>query len=160
MKAKIAALAATTALLVALVPTAFAAEISRDEYKAAVEPICKANTKAIQKTLKGVEAGVKKNKLKAQAPKLAKAGKQMKQTYNKLKAQPQPTADEAKLAKWLGYIKQEANLFTKLSKQAKKEQKGAFSSTRSKMDSIANKANVEVLSFNFKDCKVDPSSLT
>jgi hypothetical protein len=160
MKHKIAALAATASLLACLVPSAFAAEISRDEYKSAVEPICKANTKAIQKTLKGVEAGVKRNKLKAQSGKLAKAGRQMKQTYNKLKAQPQPTADEAKLRKWLGYIKQEADLFTKLSKLAKKEKKGPFSSTRSKMDTIANKANVEVLSFSFKDCKVDPSSLT
>ena len=161
MKRKFAMLVATTAILGTFGATAVADDsVTRDAYKATVEPICQANTKAISKTLKGVEAGVRKNRLKAQAPKLAKAGRQMAQTHKKLRAQPQPAADAAKLNKWLGYIKQEAGLFTKLSKQAKKEQKGAFSSTRSKMDQIASKANVEVLSFNFKHCKVEPSKLT
>lgn len=161
MKTKIALSAlAAAALLVAAIPASAAAEVTREEYKASVEPICQANTKAITKTLKGVEAAVRKGKLKAQSGKLGKASRQMRQTHNKLRNKPQPAADAAKLKKWLSLIKQEADLFAKLSTQAKKEQKGAFSSTRSKMDTIAKRANVEVLAFGFRHCKVEPSKLT
>jgi hypothetical protein len=49
------ALATATAFL-GLASLAFAAEVSRPEYKAAVEPICKANTKANERILKGVRS--------------------------------------------------------------------------------------------------------
>ena len=46
--------ALAAAAFLALAQMAFAAEISRDQYKTSVEPICQANTKANERILKGV----------------------------------------------------------------------------------------------------------
>ena len=53
---------AALALLVAA-SLAQATEVTRTTYNESVEPICKANTQANEKILKGVKAEVKANKL-------------------------------------------------------------------------------------------------
>src|SRR6187431_926554 len=75
---------------------AYAAEISRDEYKAKVEPICKTNSKANETILKPVRKLVKQNKLKQAAARFTQASAALKKTLGQLKAVPQPTADEAR----------------------------------------------------------------
>ena len=99
----------TLAMLAA--PFAEAAEVTRESYKEAVEPICKTNTEANEKILKGVRQKVKAGKLKAAGTQFEKAGKALHKAIVQLKAVPQPTADEAKLAKWLKYVGEEEKLF-------------------------------------------------
>src|SRR6201996_6151499 len=88
-------------LVVAMVlaASAFAAEVSRDEYKAAAEPICKTSAKANERILSGVRKEVKEGKLKTAAAKFAKAAKEQASTLGQLEALPQPAADEPRLAK-------------------------------------------------------------
>ena len=94
---KIRALALTTVALLALgVPLALGAEQTREGYVEAVEPICKANTQANEKILKGVKSEVKAGKLAPAGASLMKAAKALKQTYTQLAGVPQPTADAAK----------------------------------------------------------------
>ncbi len=50
-----------------------AAETSRAEYKAAVEPICQKNTEANKQLLRGVKAEVRRHKWKPAARQLARA---------------------------------------------------------------------------------------
>ena len=157
---RLTVLALATAALLALTSIAFAAEVSRSEYKAQVEPICQKNSKANERILKGVRKLVKQGKLKPAATKFEKAGKALTQTYNQLKVVPQPTADEAKLRKWLSYVKEEASLFTRAGKKLRKGQKGAAQSLVNKLTSNANKANALVLAFNFRYCKFEPSKFT
>jgi hypothetical protein len=154
------ALALAAAAFLALAQMAFAAEISRDQYKTSVEPICQANTKANERILKGVKAQVKQGKLKAAAVKFNKAGLALKKTYNQLRALPQPTADEAKLAKWLAYVKTEADLFVKVGKKLKAGKKGAAQTLVNKLTTNANQANATVLAFNFRYCRFEPSKFT
>ena len=78
---------------------------TREGYVAAVEPICKANTEASGKILKGVKGEVRAGKLKPAAAKFARAATALKKTWRQLSAVPKPTADTAKLSKWLGYVK-------------------------------------------------------
>ena len=85
--------------------------LTRDEYKTQVEPICKKNSEANDKILKTVRKEVKENKLKTAGAKFLKASSALKTTYNELKAVEQPAEDAAKLTKWLGYVKTEADLF-------------------------------------------------
>ena len=139
---------------------AFAAEVSRTEYKEAVEPICKTNTIANEKTLKGVRKLVKEDKLKPAGEKFTKAGTALMKAYNQLKAVPQPTADEAKLAKWLSYVKTEAELFTKAGKKLKAGQRGAAQTLVNKLTTNANQANAQVLAFGFHYCRFEPSKFT
>ena len=153
-------LALAAAAFLALAQMAFAADISRDQYKTSVEPICQANTKANERILKGVKAQVKQGKLRPAAVKFNKAGLALKKTYNQLRALPQPTADEAKLAKWLAYVKTEADLFVKVGKKLKAGKKGAAQTLVNKLTTNANQANATVLAFNFRYCRFEPSKFT
>ena len=73
---------------------------------------------------------------------------------------PQPTMDEAKLAKWLRYVKIEAGLFTRVGKKLKAGQKGAAQRLVNKLTTNANLANSTVLAFNFRFCRFEPSKFT
>jgi hypothetical protein len=144
----------------AIASLAAAAEVDRAEYKAQVEPICKTNSQANDQILKPVRKLVKQGKLKQAASRFNQASAALKKTLTQLKAVPQPTADEARLAKWLGYVKTEADLFSKAAKKLKAGQKGAAQSVVNKLTSTANQANATVLSFEFHFCRLEPSKYT
>jgi hypothetical protein len=156
---KAIALSLTAALLLAVAaPSAMA--ITRDEYKAQVEPICKTNSEANDRILKGVRQEVKQNKLKPAGAKFIKASNALKGTYNQLKAVEQPTADVAKLTKWLGYVKTEADLFNSAGKALKAGNKSKAQKFVNKLTTNANQANATVLTFNFRYCRFEPSKYT
>ena len=155
------ALIATAAVAVlAIASLASAAEIDRAEYKAQVEPICKVNAQANERILKPVRKMVKQGKLKQAATRFSQASAALQKTLTQLKAVPQPTADEARLAKWLGYVKTEADLFTQGAKKLKAGKKSAAQKIVNKLTSTANLANSTVLSFEFHYCRLEPSKFT
>lgn len=151
---------ATAALFVLGAGLASADEVTRDSYTAVVEPICKANTKTNERVLKGVKTKVKQGKLSAAGAQFTKAAAALKTTYAELKAIPQPTADTAKLNKWLSYVKEEANLFkaTGMALKAGNETKAQAMSV--KLTHNANLANLQVLNFDFTYCRFEPSKFT
>src|SRR5438445_13040205 len=102
-----------------IVSLAWAEEVTRAEYVARVEPICKVNAKANERILKNVRKEVKQGKLALAGRQFIKAAKALKKTYLELKAVPQPTADQARLTKWLGYVKTEVTLFEEAGKALK-----------------------------------------
>lgn len=141
-------------------PFAVAAEVTRESYKEAVEPICKANTQANEKILKGVRRKVKSGKLKQAGKQFEKAGRALHRAIAQIRAVPQPSADKARLAKWLKYVGEEEKLFLKGAKQLKAGKKTAAQETVLKLNSNANKANNQVLPFEFKYCRFEPSKFT
>jgi hypothetical protein len=149
-----------TAMLLFAVAAPLALAITRDEYKAQVEPICKKNSEANEKILKTVRKEVKENKLKTAGAKFIKASTALKKTYNELKAVEQPTEDAAKLTKWLGYVKTEAELFNSAGKALKAGNKSKAQKFVNQLESNANKANAQVLAFSFRYCKFEPSKYT
>ena len=156
---KAIALSLTAALLLAIaVPAAMA--LTRDEYKTQVEPICKKNSEANDKILKTVRKEVKEDKLKTAGAKFIKASNALNTTYNELKAVEQPAEDAAKLTKWLGYVKTEADLFKSAGNALKAGNKSKAQQFVNKLTQNANKANAEVLAFNFRYCKFEPSKYT
>jgi hypothetical protein len=156
---KVIALSLTACLLLAIAAPA-AMAITRDEYKTKVEPICKANSQANDKILKTVRKEVKEDKLKTAGAKFLKASTALNKTYNELKAVEQPAEDAAKLTKWLGYVKTEADLFKSAGTALKAGNKKKAQQFVNKLSSNANKANAEVLAFNFRYCKFEPSKYT
>lgn len=152
------AIALTSAL--AAVPLATATEVSRDEYVAMVEPICKKNREANERTLKGVRAKVKAGKLKVAARQFTKAAAALRRALSELKAVPQPAADRARLTKWLGYIEIEVGLLRKAASKLKKGDKTGALFMQARLKRNANLANRQVLPFEFRYCNVDPSKLT
>jgi hypothetical protein len=156
---KATALSLTGVLLLAIAAPA-AMALTRDEYKAKVEPICKKNSDANDKILKTVRKEVKEDKLKTAGAKFLKASAALKRTYNELKAVEQPAEDAAKLTKWLSYVKTEAELFKSGGKALKAGNKKKAQKFVNQLNSNANKANSTVLAFGFKYCKFEPSKYT
>lgn len=149
-------------LIVALVmaAAAFAAEVSRDEYKAAAEPICKSNTQANERILAGVRKEVKQGNLKPAAAKFTKASAALSKALRELEAVPRPTADEARLAKWFSLVKVEAELFAMAGTKLKAGDKAGAEHIVTKLTQNANKANNEVLPFGFRYCRLEPAKFT
>ncbi len=160
MKRIVAILSGSVVIAMVLAVTAFAAEVSRDEYKEAAEPICQASAKANEGILAGVRQEVKKGQLKTAAAKFAKAGKEQAQTLKQLESLPQPTADEARLDKWLSYLKIEAELFAQAGRKLKAGDKAAAEQVFKKLTPNANKANNEVLPFEFHYCRLEPQKFS
>ncbi len=156
----IATIVGSLVVAMALAASAFAAEVSRDEYKAAAEPICKTSAKENERILANVRKEVKTGKLKPAAAKFAKASKEQAGALKQLEALPQPTADEARLGKWLGYLKIEAELFASAGRKLNSGDKAGAEHITSKIAQNANKANVQVLPFEFHDCRQEPSKYT
>lgn len=141
-------------------PFAQATEVTRDSYKEAVEPICKTNVEANERILKNVRANVKAGKLRLAASQFTKAADALKKAIPKLKAVPQPTADMANLAKWLKYIGEEEGYFRQIAKKLKANDKNGATAMQIRLQNTAKQANNQVLAFEFKYCKVDPSKFS
>ncbi|HTR75264.1 MAG TPA: hypothetical protein VMH33_08405 [Solirubrobacterales bacterium] len=137
--------------------TAFAAEVSRTEYKEAVEPICQSNAKANERLLSNVHKEVQAGKLKTAGAKFTKASTELKRTLRELEGVPRPVADEARLTKWFGLIKTEAELFATAGKKLKAGQKAAAEHVVVQLTQNANKANSAVLPFGFHYCRFEPA---
>ncbi len=154
------AAAAVAAVVLIACGAAFAAEVSREEYKEAAEPICKASAKANERILAGVRKEVKKGRLKTAAVKFAKASKEQAQTLRKLEALPRPTADEARLAKWFAYLKIEAELFATAGRKLKAGDKPGAEHVFTKLSQNINKANLQVLPFDFNYCHLNAAKIS
>lgn len=148
-------LAAIVALLAA-VPSS-AAEQTPESYKEAVEPICKANTEANEKILKGVRQKVKDGQYKAAAAQFSGAAKALKKARTQLLAVPKPAEDAAQLTKWLGYAKTEAQLFESIAAKLKKSEATAAQKMVVRLVSTARQANNQVLDYEFRYCRFQPS---
>ena len=154
-----ASYAGTLAAILLAVP-ALAAETSREEYKAAVEPICKANKQSSDRLLKPVKALVKADKLEQASQRFAKAATALEKAEKQLAAVPQPSADEAKLAKWLAGIKGEVALMGTISAKLKQGNAGKASSLAVKLTHNATTTNNQVIAFQFNYCHIDPTQYT
>jgi hypothetical protein len=153
---KLVVLLAAVAALMGAVPS-FAAEQTPDTYKEAVEPICKTNTEANEKILKGVRQKVKEGKLDAASKQVYTAARALKQARIQLLKVPKPAADSARLTKWLGYVKTEAELFEMLGKKLAQDEKNQAQKMVLRLESTARQANNTVLDYEFRYCRFQPS---
>ena len=144
------------AALLTAVPS-FADDAERQTYKAEVEPICKVNSKANEKILKGVRQLVKAGKLDAAAKKVFAAARALKRTRTELLAVPKPPEDATRLTKWLGYVKEEVTLFEMLGRKLKANEKNQAQKMVLRLKSTADRANNTVLDFEFRYCRFQPS---
>ncbi len=158
-KPAIVATALCAALLTA--PAAFAAEEpTRAEYKADVEPICKANTKANENILAGVEGKVKQGKLKQAGSQFTRAATALKGTLRQLKAVPKPVADEERLTEWLQRVDKQRTLLQEIGQALIAEKRRKAETLSVKLVSGARNTNALVVSFGFNYCRFETSDFT
>ena len=150
------------ALIVALltaVPAALATEgeITRPEYVQRVEPICKANTEANSRILKGVKDQVKHGQLVPAGKRFVRASTALGKTVTQIDGVPRPAVDDAKLTKWIGYLRKEKTFLQKIGGALKKKDKFHAQKLAVELNKNNNKANNTVISFGFHECRIDSS---
>lgn len=143
-----------TAVLFAAVP-ALAADISPDEYKAQVEPICK-KLKTKEEILEGARQNVKAGKLDKASRQLLGAANALKKARAELLQVPMPAEDATRLTKWLKGVKTEIELLEAAGKKLAKGETNGASKTIIRLRSNALKTNNLVLSYEFRYCKFEP----
>jgi hypothetical protein len=132
-------------------------EITREEYAARAEPICKTNVLANKRIFKGAKGEVKAGKLKPASTHFFRASTAFAKTIDQLAAVPQPSADEARLTKWLGLLRDEKALIEKVGRALASGDKHKAGSYSVDLNRNSNLANNTVLGFGFDYCRIDPS---
>jgi hypothetical protein len=140
-----------------LAPAAAGAEITREEYVARAEPICKANVLANKRIFKGAKGEVKAGKLRLASKHFFRAARAFGTTIRQLGAVPKPTDDEAKLETWLEVLGTEKEIVEKIGRALAAEEKHKAESYSVELNRNSNKANNTVLAFGFDYCRIDPS---
>ena len=149
---------AVVAALLLVVPVALGAEeLSRDEYVARLEPICAANSKANSRILKGVKDQVNHGKLGPAGGRFIRASAALARSVRQMAKVPKPTADQAKLTKWFGYLKHEQRYLQLIGKSLKSGNKYRASKLASQLNRNNNKANNTIITFGFKECRIESS---
>lgn len=150
--------AALGALLVAAVALATTSPTqTREGYVAQVEPICKSNTKANERILSGVRGYIKQDKLKLAATQFRKSSEAFSKATKQIAAVPQPSADATKLAKWIGYLKDETKLLGEIGQALKAEKKTRAQELLVRAEAASRQANNTVVSFEFHYCVINQS---
>ena len=72
-------------------------------------------------------------------------------------AVPQPGADAAKLTKWIGYLKSEKTFLQQIGKALKAKDKFHAQKLAVELNKQQQQANNTVISFPFKECRIDSS---
>lgn len=151
-----------TALVLAMAasPALAAGEPTRAEYKADVDPICKANTKANENILAGVRSKVQQGKLGPAGRQFTRASTALKNTLRQLKAVPKPPADVERLDEWLKRIGDQATLLQKIGKALIDKNRRKAETLSVKLVSGARLTNAIVVGFGFNYCRFEPSKYT
>ncbi|HEU4707499.1 MAG TPA: hypothetical protein VFS64_09940 [Solirubrobacterales bacterium] len=153
---KLVVVFAAAAALLAAVP-ASGAEVTPQEYKEQVEPICKKDTEANERILDGVRANVKAGKFKQASRQLSGAARALKRARAELLQVPKPVEDAARLTKWLQGVKVEAELFETAARKLAKGEKNGAQKMIVRLYSNATKTNNQVLDYEFRYCRLQPS---
>ena len=133
---------------------------TRETYVAQVEPICKKNTEANSRILEGVRTKVRNDQLKPAAAQFSKAASALRTTLRQLRAVPQPPADAARLGRWMKLISEEADLLATTATKLRKGDKFGAQKMAVRLTQTANRANNEVIAFEFRYCAANPSQFT
>jgi hypothetical protein len=147
-------------LLISLVSLAAAAEVTRDSYREAVEPICRQNTNANERIFKGVRAMVRHGELKRAAARFAKAARALKGTVAELRVVPRPPADESRLGKWLDEVSLEATLLEAVAAKLRAGNVRPAERMVARLSHQAVIANNQVIAFEFRYCHLEPARFT
>ncbi|WP_300747633.1 hypothetical protein [Pseudomonas sp.] len=148
------------AALTVVTSLAAAAEVTRESYREAVEPICRADTQANERIFAGVRQEVRQGKLKTAATKFRRAAGALKSAIAQIQKVPAPAADAARLSKWLGKVSNEAGYFEAVARKLSAGDKAGAERLVNKLTTEAGAANNVVIPFEFQYCRLEPSRFT
>lgn len=149
-----------TVLLVALAlfaPVVAAAEVTRTEYVARLEKVCKPDSEATQRAVRGTRADIRSERFRRAAAKVTKAKRIFSGTVRSISQVPRPAADRETLARWFTALKREADALGRTAASLRAEDLARFQRVWADFVHEGNKANNVVVSFGFDYCAFKPS---
>lgn len=141
----------TTTAFLLIVSLASAEGMTRKEYVAEVDPICKAYE------MKSVQPWTNSEKhqlslIRRLARERAQEGRNLDVLYLELKAVPQPRADEVRLTRWLGDLRSGALLLNGMSRAIRAGHPRRYRQLEARIKYDATLANKTVSRFDFAYC--------
>lgn len=152
--------ALSAALLpLAAAPSAAAAaeELSRPEYVAELEKICRPGSEATQRAVRGVRADIRAERLAIAGAKFARAQRIFAHTVSLISTVPRPQADRRTLARWFAALGRERIHLGRVADALRADDVARFQRTSADFIHQGNQANVVVVSFGFNYCSFKPS---
>ena len=125
---------------------------TRTEYVEQLEAICRPDAAATQTAMRGARDDIRAERLVAAAGKFAKATRIFGGTVKKISAVPRPTADEARLAKWFGYLEAQESYLGQITGQLRAGKAIKAQRLTARFIHNGNLANNVVLAFGFNYC--------
>jgi hypothetical protein len=144
-------------LLGAAAPAGAAEAPSRVEYVAQLERICKPDSEATQRAVRGTRADVRSERLRRAAGKVAKAQRIFAGTVRKIAKVPRPTADGPTLKRWFAALDRETAALGRTARTLREDDVARFQRVWADFIHEGNKANNVVVSFGFDYCNFKPS---
>lgn len=144
-------------LLGGTVAPADAAEPTRTEYVAQLEKICKPDSEATQRAVRGTRADVRAEHFRVAATKVSKAKRIFAHTVSSISTVPRPGADSAALTRWFAALGREAVALGRTASALRAEDVARFQRVWADFIHEGNKANNVVVSFGFNYCAFKPS---
>jgi hypothetical protein len=140
------------ALAFAVVSSAAAEAPTRDEYVAQLEQVCKPDSEATQRAMKGARADVSAERLALAAGKFARATAIFGGTVREISAAPRPSGDAARLTTWFGYLKKQESYLRQITAQLRGDHAIKAQRLTARFIHNGNLANNVVLAFGFDYC--------
>jgi len=145
-------LMATIAVGLICAATAAAEAPTRGEYVDQLETLCKPDALATQRAMKGARSDVQAERLRAAAPKFAKAAAIFGSTVKEISTVPRPPADGERLKKWFGYLGQQEGYLVKITAKLRADEAIQAQRLTARFIHNGNLANNVVLAFGFEYC--------
>jgi hypothetical protein len=150
----------SAALIVALAIApglAAAAELTRPEYVAQLERICKPRSEATRRAVRGFRADIRSERFRPAATKLSKAERIFSRTVSSISTVTRPEADRATLSRWFAALRRETVYLERTVAALRAEDVARFQRVSAEFIHEGNKANNVVVSFGFNYCNFKPS---
>ena len=144
-------------VLVGVTTVARAGDISREQYVARVEPICKSAVDRSQPILKVAKRDLRRNRVRAAGAEYLEAAAIIRGSGERVEPISKPAADAATLTKWLRKLRQEDQLLERTGHELMKEHRAKAEGYLVRFIHAGNLANNVVFGFGFDYCLFDVS---
>jgi hypothetical protein len=134
----------------------FAAEVSRPEYVAHLEQICKPRSDATERAVRGTRSDIQSERLKLAASKFAKAQRIFAGTVSAIAKVPRPASDRATLSRWFAALNRETGYLGASADSLRAENLPRFEHVNGLFFHYGTKTNNIVVSFGFNYCAFKP----
>jgi len=153
-------IAAALVVLALSIPAATAAvadELTRSEYVARLEKICKPGSEATQRAVRGMRSDIRSERFQLAAGKFSKAQRIFAGTVRSISAVPRPEADRGTLSRWFVVLGREKDYLGRTAAALRAEDIPRFQRVSGRFFQEGSKANNIVVSFGFDYCNFKSS---